>query len=701
MKYLISVLVSNNITFLSSSIESIFKQSTQNYDIIIVVNTLDEYFYQEVLDLYKHYEKIKKIIRTQSNGYPGKGHNSVLDIFKKLLDYDYLIMIDGDDFLFPNAVKRIDHILNKTKFDVLTLSGNTFLSCNKNTITNDISDNEIIYNLNKQYVVKFIKNIHSISDEYNTIWATPFRLLSLNRKILYKYDHLYDENMYIYDDFLYYMILYKEMQINNINIVNINDSNIYLYNKLNEESVSFKHSTFMKAKSDNDQQKEILKFLELDSFDATKFKIIPSILLGLPQDSNLNINKFIKNIIHNVDSQVKIPNKTKVFFIDLSCCWDDNSIYNQPLGGTQTAIYYLASNLSNYCSVTIMTKAIVNKEINKNFKFITINDEYINLEKPDIVVFQGIHYKDYQYWVKINPLIQLFTWCHHDINVHFVDKYYSSNNFHKYFFVSNWQKNRYIEHFKIDPSNSHVIQNGISDQINVNDIFYDKKEKILIFCSTPYRGLLLAYELFQEIKKQIPDIILKVFSSFERDLLNERTIYNEITDTNQIQNNNLDKAYSNVYQLLIDDPNIKFYGSVPQKELFSHLKTAMILFYPNIYPETCCINILEAMAFDCNIISSSLGAIPETSNGLSNLFDPVIDVNDIDYSPENAISLNYSSKNVSNKYLQSFIKKTVDLINNYHTEKNKCFLSLQKEYVKNCTWKNKAKIFFDILNQSV
>ena len=146
MKFLISVLVSNNITFLSSSIESIFKQSTQNYDIIIVVNTLDEYFYQEVLDLYKHYEKIKKIIRTQSNGYPGKGHNSVLDIFKKVLDYDYLIMIVGDDFLFPNAVKRIDHILNKTNFDVLTLSGNTFLSCNKNTITNDISDNEIIYN---------------------------------------------------------------------------------------------------------------------------------------------------------------------------------------------------------------------------------------------------------------------------------------------------------------------------------------------------------------------------------------------------------------------------------------------------------------------------------------------------------------------------------------------------------------------------
>ena len=38
-----------------------------------------------------------------------------------------------------------------------------------------------------------IKNISNISDEYNQIWATPFRLLSLNRKILNKYNKKYLE----------------------------------------------------------------------------------------------------------------------------------------------------------------------------------------------------------------------------------------------------------------------------------------------------------------------------------------------------------------------------------------------------------------------------------------------------------------------------------------------------------------------------
>ena len=48
--------------------------------------------------------------------------------------------------------------------------------------------------------------------------------------------------MYIYDDFLYYMIIYKEINNDDFNIVNLNDSYIYLYNKLNEDSVSGKHA---------------------------------------------------------------------------------------------------------------------------------------------------------------------------------------------------------------------------------------------------------------------------------------------------------------------------------------------------------------------------------------------------------------------------------------------------------------------------
>jgi glycosyltransferase involved in cell wall biosynthesis len=83
--------------------------------------------------------------------------------------------------------------------------------------------------------------------------------------------------------------------------------------------------------------------------------------------------------------------------------------------------------------------------------------------------------------------------------------------------------------------------------------------------------------------------------------------------------------YKDFFKQLVDDSNIEFYGSVPQKILFEHLKTAMIMFYPNTYPETCCTSILECMAHKCNVITSDLGALAETSNGFANIFNPLID----------------------------------------------------------------------------
>lgn len=700
VKYLVSILVSNNIVFLNNSVKSVLKQTYNDFHIMIVINTNDELFYQDTIKHYQNNDKIKKIIRTNSNGYPGKGHNSVLELFNKFITYDYLVMIDGDDFLFPNALSRIDAVHSKSNYDVLTLAGNTFLTCPDKSIHSSIDSNDLIYNLNKSYKIRMIKNIGNISDEYNQIWATPFRLLSLNRKILSKYNKLYDENMYIYDDFLYYMIIYKEINNDDFNIVNLNDSYIYLYNKLNEDSVSQIHANHVKGKSDENQQKEILKTFQIESFDATKIKIIPSRVFDLIDD-NLNItNTFLKNIINNVDSQVRYDLSKKILFIDTSCQWNYHTINNQPLGGTQTAIYYMAHELSNNYDVYVMTVGGINIEVNKNLKFCTLIEEYIIKIKPDIVIFQGRHIKDHDFWKQVNPFIELYIWCHHDINVKFVKDYYKTNNFHKYLFVSNWQKNRYIEHFKINPSDSYVISNGISNKINLNLSYFDKKEKVIVFCSSPYRGLVLAYQLFKKIKEMIPDIIFKVFSSFERDILTvKRDVYNEITSVDQLNNNNLDKAYVKLYQYLIEDDNIQFYGSVPQNILFHHLESAMLLFYPNIYPETCCINILEAMAFDCNVISSSLGAIPETSNGLCSLHDPVIDVNTIDYSPEKAIELNLNVENVSKKYIESFITNTVDIINNYRSDVNKIHLMKQKEYIKKCTWKERANTFYTSTNQ--
>lgn len=82
---------------------------------IIVVNTLNNEYYLDVLKQRFPYP----VIRTESNGKPGKGKNSCFNIFMES-DCDYLTQFDGDDILYPTYLKSIEaHIKHYPGLDVL------------------------------------------------------------------------------------------------------------------------------------------------------------------------------------------------------------------------------------------------------------------------------------------------------------------------------------------------------------------------------------------------------------------------------------------------------------------------------------------------------------------------------------------------------------------------------------------------------
>jgi len=67
----------------------------------VVINTLDKE-YEKSVQAWCFSEQIN-CVATESNGRPGKGKNAVLDHFLDS-DYDYMVQIDGDDFLQPHGV---------------------------------------------------------------------------------------------------------------------------------------------------------------------------------------------------------------------------------------------------------------------------------------------------------------------------------------------------------------------------------------------------------------------------------------------------------------------------------------------------------------------------------------------------------------------------------------------------------------------
>jgi hypothetical protein len=90
------VLTSRNLKCLKRHFVSLPKQHTT-----VIINTLDKE-YESLVQDWCFREKIN-CVATESNGKPGKGKNAVLDHFLDS-DYDYMVQIDGDDFLQPHGV---------------------------------------------------------------------------------------------------------------------------------------------------------------------------------------------------------------------------------------------------------------------------------------------------------------------------------------------------------------------------------------------------------------------------------------------------------------------------------------------------------------------------------------------------------------------------------------------------------------------
>lgn len=713
VKYLLTILCSSKLEFLKLSFDTAINQlNYDDYEIFIVINTLNEIFYNNVIEYFKNLpnNKLKKIIRTESNGKPGKGHNSLIEIFKNEKKYEYLLILDGDDFLYPTAIERINNFIIKEKennndVDMLFLAGNTKINkFSKDTILNNNYKSIIDYSFVE------IKNISKLSKDYNNVLATPFRLIAMNKKILLYYDKLFHEEMQMYDDYYTFLLIYSLEVKNNFNCKDINfsyfnDPYIYLYNTLNEDSVTYNSS----LEYDLNLSDKIKKELNIEKLECEKLIIKTN---NFPIDKNIKKN-FYEKIIYNTlknDTiyELKQKNKSlkKILFLDNND-WNYNTINNYPFGGTQSAIYYISKQLSNYYSVMVMTKNSEYNIINENLIYSKYDFNKIKDFAPDVVITQFLLNTDLLNYKKSNKC-NFILWIHHDITVGVVKKNFEnihkSNIIDSYWFVSNWQKNRFINKFMIENNKCFVIQNGVCENLldnNLHDILINKKQEI-IFVSSPYRGLIIAYNLFLEIKKYLPNLKFKIFSSFSRDFnenYREKNFkpYNE-NNIKDLLNNDYDKLYENVYKKIVEEKNIEFYGSVPQKILKEHMKSSMILFYPNIFPETCCTSILEGMSNLNHIVSSEIGALPETCNGYGFLYNPKIDeILDTEINIEDFITNPIQINKLDKKYIINITSKTINLINNYYNENNIKLLRMQFNYIKEyCTWNIRTN---DLINK--
>jgi glycosyltransferase involved in cell wall biosynthesis len=158
--------------------------------------------------------------------------------------------------------------------------------------------------------------------------------------------------------------------------------------------------------------------------------------------------------------------------------------------------------------------------------------------------------------------------------------------------VSQWQAKALADASGFPLEKTWKLANGIELKAFQKKI--EKTRKRLIYSSTPYRGLEHIPRLFLKLKERHPELECHIFSSYK--------IYDQKETSD----------YLALVESLKAQTGIVVHGSVLQSQLAEEFLKSSILFYPCHFEETSCITAMEAMASGCVVLSSALGALPET-----------------------------------------------------------------------------------------
>jgi len=175
--------------------------------------------------------------------------------------------------------------------------------------------------------------------------------------------------------------------------------------------------------------------------------------------------------------------------------------------------------------------------------------------------------------------------------------------------VSNWEREQFIKYNRAPAEKLHVIPNGVHEMFRPSG---KSKSKTCIFFSAPHKGVAPLVPIWKEVIKHHPDAKLKVFSSMSLygDIQPGEGDNETITGPNGLE----PSPFISVYKELKELPGVEYSPCIDREELLPHIQDAAFYIHPNVWEETFCVSLAEAMSCGCFPITTDMGALPETSN---------------------------------------------------------------------------------------
>jgi predicted O-linked N-acetylglucosamine transferase (SPINDLY family)/glycosyltransferase involved in cell wall biosynthesis len=355
--------------------------------------------------------------------------------------------------------------------------------------------------------------------------------------------------------------------------------------------------------------------------------------------------------------------------------------HQHPLGGSQSALCYLAEELVrqgheifllNNASLAGLSRGVV----------------CLPLSLQSIALFQSLHLdaviilNGVSIGKQLKPLLpqktRLICWiqsAHDQPNVSLFHQITEREVYDGVALVSQWQQTQFQKQFGLKPERVHVLRNAIAPCFNnlftqSDTILAAKSDPpTLAYTSTPFRGLELLLDLFPHIQTAIPDVRLQVFSSLQ--------VY---------QQDSTHDEFRGLYDRCRTMSGVEYIGSLPQPELAQTLQSVTVLAYPNIFLETSCIAAMEALASGCQIITSDLGALPETTAGFAHLI-PVTGAAE-------AVRVINLTGDARQEYIHQFVTATIAALQASRDRSSTLETKLHQQIAyanQNYTWSGRAR----------
>ena len=224
---------------------------------------------------------------------------------------------------------------------------------------------------------------------------------------------------------------------------------------------------------------------------------------------------------------------------------------------------------------------------------------------------------------------------------------------------SHWAKEQLVRFLKVPKEKISVIPNGVSDKFTLSE----NKTKTFIYTSIPYKGLELLPRIIPLIQQRHPDAKFKIFSSM--------SLYGNIID-----------PYVDLYQDLKLLKNVDYSAAVDQDELIKHYQESAFFIHPNIWEETFCVSMAEAMKCGCYPIITNIGALPEVA---TENFSSIVPLEGTRTTEKYEVTDNFINK------FAEVCCTALDYFDNDRTTYNQISKSASNHITQKCDWKKISK----------